>query len=249
MQTKTFNVYNNKNQAVQEAYAMLTANIHINNDRKMLKTFVLTSCNPEEGKTSLAISLSITMANSGWKVLLIDTDMRKPTAAKRLNQGSLFGLSDYLMGDVELTDALCDTNIKNFTYFSCGNDHSNPIGLLCCARFEELMVKARNDYDIVIFDTPALASVVDGALVAAKVDATLLVVKMGLTTLTSLKLVKEQLENLNVNILGVVLNKVKKRDYIRYFASYDYFFNTKRFLKHKKVKNNNLPSDVRTAQV
>lgn len=237
MQTKTFNVYDNENQAVQDAYAMLTANIHISNGQNTLTTFALTSCNPEEGKTSLAISLAITMANSGWKVLLVDADMRKPTAAKRLNKGTIFGLSDYLTGDVELKDALCETNIANLTYFSCGNDHSNPIGLLCSVRFEELRDKARNEYNYVLFDTPALTSVMDGALIASKVDATLLVVKMGLTTLTSLKRVKEQLENLNANILGAVLNKVKKRDYKLYFESYNYFFNSKRFLKKKRYQN------------
>ncbi len=247
MQRKTFNVYKNENQAVQDAYAMLTANIHISNNQNMLKSFVLTSCNPEEGKTSLAINLSITMANSGWKVLLVDADMRKPTAAKRLNEGSLIGLSDYLAGDVEFIDAHCETNIPNFTYLSCGNDYPNPIGLLCSVRFEELMDKVRNEYDFVLFDTPALASVVDGAIVASKVDATLLIVKMGFTSLTNLKRIKEQLDNLNVNILGVVLNKVKKRDYKMYFQSYNYFFNSKRFLNNKKGKSINLPTDDQTS--
>lgn len=248
MQMKTFNIYDNVNQAVQDAYAMLTANIHISNDQKILRTFALTSCNPEEGKTSLAISLAITMAQSDWKVLLVDADMRKPTAAKRLNEESQLGLSDYLAEKVELNDALSETNITNFTYCSCGSDHHNPIGLLCSARFEELLDKLRDDYDIVLFDTPALTSVVDGAIVASKVDATLLVVRIGLTTLTSLRRVKEQLDKLNANILGVVLNKVKKRDYKRYFGSYDYFFNSKRFLKNKKSKNTILPTDVRTPQ-
>lgn len=234
MQMKKFNVYDNENQAVQEAYEMLTANIHISNGQRVLKTFALTSCNPEEGKTSTAISLAITMAQSGWKVLLIDADMRKPTAAKRLNQGSLFGLSDYLIGEIELAEGLCGTNIANFSYLSCGNSQKNSIGLLCSTRFESLIDNVRNEYDIVLFDTPALTSVVDGAIVASKVDAALLIVKMGVTTLTTLKRVKEQLEKLNTNILGVVLNQVKKRDYKRYYGSYNYFFNSKRFLDNKK---------------
>jgi len=236
MQLKKFNVYKNENRVVQDAYATLTANIHISNEKNTLKTFALTSCNPAEGKTSLAIDLSITMANLGWKILLIDADMRKPTAAKRLNKGSLYGLSDYLTGDVELDDALSETNITNLTYFSCGNDHSNPISLLSSVRFEELSNKVRDKYDFVLFDTPALTSVTDGALVASKVDATILVVKMRLTTLDTLNRVKEQLENLNATILGVVLNKVKKSDYKLYFKFYNYFFNSKRFFKNQKVK-------------
>ncbi len=243
MQMQTFNVYNNVNQAVQDAYAMLSANILISDDQKLLRTFGLTSCNPEEGKTSIAISLAITMAQSGCKVLLVDADMRKPTAAKRLNTGSQLGLSDYLAEKIELSDALSETNIANFTYCSCGNDHHNPIGLLCSARFEEFTSKVRNEYDIVLFDTPALTSVVDGAIVASKVDATLLVVRMGVTNLTSLKRVKEQLEKLNANILGVVLNNVKKRDYKIYFGSYNYFFNSKRFLKRKRGSKLILPPD------
>ncbi|EHQ89380.1 CpsD/CapB family tyrosine-protein kinase [Desulfosporosinus youngiae] len=248
MQMKLFNLYDHENQVVQEAYAMLTANIYVGNNKNMFKTFALTSCNPNEGKTSLAISLSITMAHLGWQVLLIDADMRK-TAAKRLNEGSQLGLADYLEGKIELDQALSETNIPRFTYCACGNDHHNPVGLLCSVRFEELVSKVRNDYDIVLFDTPALASVGDGGIVASKVDATLLTVKMGLTTLTSLKRVKEQLEGLNANILGVVLNKVKKRDYKRYFGSYNYFFASKRFFNNKKVKNTNFPVDVHTSQM
>ncbi len=237
MQANRFNVYEHKNQAVREAYAMLTANIHISDSQNGLKTFALTSCNPKEGKTSLAISLSIAIAHAGWNVLLIDADMRKPIAAKRLNVGSELGLSDYLEGNVKLYEVLRKTNITNFTYCSCGNENLNPVRLLCSARFKELVGKVRNDYDMVLFDTPALCSVGDGAIIASKVDATLLAVKVGLTTLTSLERVKEQLEKLNVNVLGVVLNKVKKRDYKIHFRSYNYFFNSNRFLKNRKVKN------------
>jgi len=236
MQPKKFNLYNNENQVVQDAYDILTANIHISNEQNRVKTLALTSCNPAEGKTSLAISLSITMANSGWKVLFVDSDMRKPPAAKRLNYGSIFGFSDYLTGDVELDDALSESNIKNLTYFSCGNSHPNPIGLLCSLRFEELKNEVQDKYDFVLFDTPALTSVIDGALIASKVDATILVVKMGLTTLDTLSRVKEQLENVNATILGVVLNKLKKRDYKLYLKSYNYFFNSERFLKIKMPK-------------
>ncbi|MDR3583746.1 MAG: CpsD/CapB family tyrosine-protein kinase [Desulfosporosinus sp.] len=245
MQAKTFDMYDNKNQAVQEAYAMLTTNILMSDDQEMFKTIAMTSYNPEEGKTSLAISLAIMMAHSGGKVLLVDADMRKPTAAKRLNKSSLFGLSDYLAENIEFNDVLSETNITNLTYCSCGNEHRNPMGLLYSSRFEDLVHKLANDYDIVIFDTPALSSVVDGAIVASSVDATLLVVKMGFTTLASLKRIKNQLEKLNVNILGVILNRVQKHDYKKYFGSYNYFFNSKRFVENKKVPKANLPQGDR----
>lgn len=235
---KTFDVYNNKNQAVRDAYEMLAANIHINNIQKNIKTIVLTSCNPEEGKTSLAIGLAVAMANSGWKVLLIDADMRKPMVAKRLNKGVQLGLSDYLSGRMALNEVISETNINNFYYLSSGTDLKNPISLISSNRFESLITKGHKEYDFVLFDTPALSSVVDGALLASKADATLFVVKMGFTKIPNLKRAKEKLENLNAKILGVVLNNVKKREYKKHFGSYDYFFNSERFLNNPKGQSN-----------
>ncbi|MDJ0304958.1 CpsD/CapB family tyrosine-protein kinase [Dehalobacter sp.] len=233
MQIKNFNVYHHQNKAVQDAYEMLTVNIHINNSQDRLKTFALTSCLPEEGKTSLAISLAISIAHSGWKVLLIDADMRKPTAAKRLNDQSQHGLSNYLTGKVDLNDVICGTNISNLHYCSCGSDHTNPVELLCSNRFQEIINKTQSMYDFVIFDTPSLESVIDAGIIASKVNAALLVVKMGSTSLRSIARAKDQLESLNAKILGIVLNRVKRRDYKRYVSSYNYFFNPKRFLKRK----------------
>lgn len=238
MKTKVFNIYNRENQTVQDAYAMLAASIHLKSSTKNIKSVVITSCKPGVGKTSMAISLSVTMTKSGWKVLLIDADMRKPTKAKRLNKDSTLGLTDYLAGDIELEEAVYNTNIHNLTYISCGEKHKNPIGLLCSARFDEMMDKLKREYDFIIFDTPALTSVADASLMAAKSDTTLLVVEMGVSNLLMLKRAKEQLEKVNAHILGVVLNKVKKRVYVSYYESYNYFFNPKKFLNKRGSKKN-----------
>lgn len=235
MHTETFMLYNQENKAVQDAYSMLTANIRLGEEAQALKSIVLTSCKPAAGKTALAINLAITMAGSGWKVLLVDTDMRKPKAAKRLSSESVDGLSDCLSGEVELQDAISKTNIINMDYLSCGKNCSNPVGLFCSANFEEFMYRVRDEYDFVIFDTPALSSVADASLISAKADAVLLVVQMGKTNLVTLKRSKEQLEKVNANILGVVLNKVKKREYRRYFESYNYFLDAKRFIKRRRA--------------
>lgn len=242
---KTFNIYNNDNKAVQAAFDMITAKILINNKQKPQKTFVLTSCLPGEGKTSLAISLAIAIANSGWKALLVDADMRKPTVSKRLNTEAQLGLSDYLAGKIDLSKTVSETNITNLTYLPCGSDYKNPVELLCSVRFQELIDKTQNGFDFVLFDTPALESVMDAAIVASKVEETLLVVEMGTATLKSIKRVKEQLERLNAHIYGVVLNKVPKSDYRRYFGSFDYFFKTERFFK-KEYKKRESTSDKST---
>jgi protein-tyrosine kinase len=236
MQTKNFNVYNEENKAVQEAYSLLMANVHFRNVKDTIKTVTLTSCNPEVGKTTIAINLAISMARSGWKTLLVDADIRKPGSVKRLSNEVMLGISDIMDEKISVSDVMCNTNIQNLFYLSCGKNNNNPIELLCSARFEKLVMEVREQYDFIIFDTPSLSSVIDGALVASKTDATLLVAQMGTTTLTSLKRSKEQLKKANTNILGVILNKVKKRDYLKYVESYDYFFDIEQFEKKKKSK-------------
>jgi capsular exopolysaccharide synthesis family protein len=265
MQKKTFNMSVYENQAVLNAYEMLTTNIYISRKQNMVKSIVLTSCNPQEGKTTIATSLAIILAHSGWQVLLADANMRNFSTAKRLNSRSFgglsdymrnfsaakrlnnrsfgglsdymrnlaavkrlnnrsfVGLSDYLTKAVQFEEALCETNIANLTYLACGSVFSNPIGLLYSTRFEELMKKVRSEYDFVILDTPALASVNDGLLVASKADAAVLVVKMGKTRLTSIARRKEQLEKLDIKFLGILLNQVKKHDYKKYFEFYNYY--------------------------
>lgn len=233
----TFDVYENQNQAVRDAYAMLAANIQLNNKQNKPQSIIITSCNPQEGKTTLAINLSIAIANTGLNVLLIDADMRKPNNTKRLYQNFQVGLSECIMGKADLDDAIVKTNIKNLSYLHSGSNDPNPMALLLSARFDELINKVTKDYDLdyIIYDTPALTSVADGALVASKGDATLLVVKMGHTKIPDLKRVKEYLERMDVTILGFVLNEVKKQDYVHHFRAYDYFFKAGQFSKNNKT--------------
>lgn len=235
MQKKTFEVYNNSNRAVRDAYSMLIANLRVCcNEEKELKTFLITSSNPREGKTSVSISLAAAAADLGLKILLIDSDVRKPGVAKRLNKDIQYGLSDYLSGDLGVSSIVCETNVENLDYISCGNDYRNPIGILSSQKFEKLLVDLRPSYDMIFLDSSALSSVVDGYLIASKADATLLVVKPGEVSLTNLKRVKEQLEKFNANFLGVVLNEVKRRDYKTYYGAYQYFFDTDKFIHNKK---------------
>lgn len=221
MPMKVLDVYSNKDQKVLDAFGMLAGKIQNENTKKKIKTIALTSYNPGEGKTSLAIGLSLALANSGWKVLLVDADMRKPVAAKRLSEETHLGLSDYLTSKAALKDVIRETDINHFNYLSSGSDIPNPINLINSALFKNMINKISEQYDYVLFDTPALSSVADGALVASKIDASLLIAQIGSTKLPDLKRAKAQLESINTNILGVILNKVKKRDYKMCFGAFD----------------------------
>lgn len=221
MLTKYVNIYAQVNRAIQDAYALLTANIHFSNTSGELKTLTITSCTPKVGTTTVAINLAISLARSGWRTMMVDADMRKPGSYKRLVGKE--DKSDNGDLDVNIKGFSNNTTIPNLSYISYGSGHHNPIELLCSPKFSEFIREARREYDFVLFDTPALSSVIDGALIASKSDGAILVAEMGKTKKASLTRATEQLEKARANILGVVINNIIKRDYVKYAESYNYF--------------------------
>ena len=237
MQTNNFDLYEVENMAVQDAYALLVANIHFVNEKSnnSIRTLTICSYDTKVGKTTTAINLSISMARSGWKVLLVDADIRKPDSYKRLNDNTGKGLSDYIENDDNLQEVLNSTNIPNLCYLPCGRKSHNPIGLFCSAKFDAFITEIRGEYDFIIFDSPALSTVIDSALIATKTDATILVAQIGLSDEKSLARAKEQLSKADAFVMGVVLTKVRKREFKKYVESYNYFDHlTKKVVKDKE---------------
>ncbi|NPV90421.1 MAG: CpsD/CapB family tyrosine-protein kinase [Firmicutes bacterium] len=226
-------IYNEKNSAVLDAYERLMAYIHFASEKEQIRSLSVCSCRPGVGKTTTAINLAIAMAYSGKKTLLVDADTRKPGSFKRLYMDTMPGFTDIIEDGIRLQDAVNSSNIRNLFYLSCGKKSKNPIELLCSSEFDKFNEEVKEKYEFVVFDTPSLTTVIDGTLVAAKTDAVILIAQIGLTNLDSLNRAVEQLENANAKLIGVVLNRVKKRDYKKYVESYNYF---KRFDKEIKKK-------------
>ena len=235
MQTQKFEIYNQNNSVVEEAFSFLKANFNFANVDKKYKSLALLSSNPREGKTTIAINLAINFAKGGVKTLLVDTDLRKPANGKRLSEGVKKGLSNYITEELKFEDIIMKSNIDSLDYLSCGSKVVNPSALLSSNVFEEFIDEVASKYDLVIFDTPAITSVPDGYIVASKADATLLTIKAGEVKLPKLKRVKEQLEKANANVVGVVLNKVVQSEYRKSFEAYDYFTDDSKFTKGIKV--------------
>lgn len=229
MQTKVFNIHVLDNKVIQNAYSILSGNIYLLGNG--IHTIAVTSCSPKEGKTSLSTALAITMAGMGKKTILVDLDLRKRYIKSKNGQGDelyTYGISHCLNGDMELKDAICNTNIENLFFLDPGEILENPISYLCSDRFDSFIRSIDKEYDYAIFDTPALKCVTDAVIVSARAEATLLVVKTGHTTLTDIKNAQEQLDKANAKLIGTVLFKYSKRAYIRKFASYSYFSNDKK---------------------
>lgn len=219
---------------VEEAYKSLRTNIKFCGVINEIKTMTITSCAPGEGKTTTTINLGMSMANAGMKILIINADLRRPMAEKLLGIDSDIGITTYITGEKELADVIFSTQTEGLYISPCGPIPPNPTELLGSDKFTEF-TKTVGDmnfdfiggkFDMILFDTPPLGSVIDAAIVAAQTSATLLVVKSRSINYKLAQSVKEQLEKANANVVGVVLNQVKKSDY-QYQYGYRYGYNYK----------------------
>ena len=183
----------------------------------------VTSCTPNEGKSSIAMELAKAFAEAGNKTMLIDADMRKSILVGRYRTGAVkLGLTHCLIGKAEYQDVICKTNVKNLYVTFSGPVPPNPSELLGGERFLAILAALRGSFDYVIIDTPPLGSVIDAAVAAKSCDGTVLVVENNAVSYRFVQSVKEQLDKAGSRILGVVLNKVDMdgRGYYGHYGRY-----------------------------
>lgn len=212
--------------AKKEAFNSLRTNLSFCGED--VKVIVFTSCTPDEGKSSTVIDLGRAIAEDGKKVLVVDADLRKSVLVGRYHarregkSQEIKGLTHFLSGKVKLEEAVFHTNVKNLDMVFAGRTTPNPTELLGNYHFDELLEYGRNNYDIVLVDSPPLGSVIDTAIIAPKVDGAVIVVEANKCSYRFVLDIKKQLEIANVRILGVVLNKVKveRAGYYKYKKYY-----------------------------
>lgn len=231
MMSLTKNVFKRLNSPAEEAYKVLRANLSFYCLDKAIKLITVTSYSPGEGKTTTSINLSISMAKSGMKILYVDADLRKPMLMKSLGNKEFVGLSNYLSGYADINEIIHRSVVNGFFYVSCGVKPFDPAALLNTDRFDAFLEAIRQDFDMVIIDTPPIGCVIDSSIIAAKTDGVLLVIKPNTVKCKNSMMIKEQLEKSNAKILGVVLNEVTQRDYKDYYSSYDYYGRKRKYAK------------------
>ena len=202
-------LFKNNSYFTREAFKSLRTNISFcGSDNKVI---CLTSCEQNEGKSTISLELSKSLSELNKRVLLVDADLRKSVMlSKNTNESSLGGLSQYLANHLQLEDVIYHTQQPNFHIIFAGQYPPNPSELLNSKRFNELLDIARKHYDYVIIDTPPLGLVIDAAVVAEKCDGAIIVLAKGLVKFSKAKSVKEQIEKSGCKILGVILNEVSK---------------------------------------
>jgi capsular exopolysaccharide synthesis family protein len=225
---------------VSEAYRTLRTNLRFASLDKDIKTLVVTSTIAGEGKSMTTANLATALAQAGSKVLLIDTDFRKPTLHKIAKKPNEDGLADVLINKTDYRKSVKNARAENLDLLFSGLIPPNPSELLSSKSMLEFINEAKKDYDYLIFDTPPVALVTDAAILSNEVDATILITSVGMVDYDVAQRAVELLENANANIIGSVLNKIPigkgGYSYYKYYSSY-YGEYEKTGSRRKKKKN------------
>ncbi|WP_418747624.1 CpsD/CapB family tyrosine-protein kinase [Frisingicoccus sp.] len=204
-----------------EAYKTLRTNLQFCG--KDIRSIVITSCTPSEGKSEISLHLAKSLSESGKRVLFIDADLRKSVIISRCQVSqTVKGLSHYLSGQSSFADIVYSTSVHNLHMIFAGPVPPNPTELLGTNNFKLAIEKLKTVYDYIIVDTPPLGSVIDGAVVANECDGSILIIGANEISRRFAKKVVEQLKLADCPVLGVILNKVdsKQNGYGRYYGKY-----------------------------
>jgi polysaccharide biosynthesis transport protein len=201
-------VHTHPKSAVAECCRTIRTNLTFMSADTARRTLVVTSASPREGKTTVTLSLAISLAHSGKRVLVVDTDLRKPRIHRSLGKSSARGVSGILVGEQTVDECVQETDVPGLSFLASGPIPPNPAELLHTVQFRDLVRELSRKFDMVIFDSPPLAAVTDAAIIAPQVDGALLVIHGQKTTREALRSSLRQLRDVKCNLTGGVLNDV-----------------------------------------
>ncbi|KAB7707407.1 polysaccharide biosynthesis tyrosine autokinase [Bacillus aerolatus] len=206
---------------ISEQYRTIRTNIIFSSVDQAIRSLLITSAGPGEGKSTTAANLAIVFAQQGKSVLLVDADMRKPTMQYTFNLTNTIGLTNVLAKQKSLSVAVVETDVNGLDVLLSGPIPPNPAELLGSRIMEQFLNEAYSLYDLVIFDTPPVLAVTDAQVLANQCDGTILVVNSGKTEADGAIKAKELLQSAKAKPLGVVLNnhKLKESSYYYYYGN------------------------------
>lgn len=215
---------------IHDAYQMLQANLKFISSDKKIRTIVVTSSVPREGKSEVCANLAAAMAQVGRRVLVVDADMRYPTQHHIWGLVNSVGLSHVMVNQAEFSEAV-QTVSDRLSVLTAGVIPPNPLALLDSERMHSLINLFTQDYDYILFDTPPLAGTADAAVLGKMADGVLLVVQPGVVDSASAAAAKSLLERSEPNVLGIVANGINVKQ-----EPDSYFYYTNPRLEHNIEK-------------
>lgn len=213
-----FVVEKNPKSIVSESYKALRTNIQYSAIDEKIKTILITSSDPDEGKSTTTGNLAMSLAMDDKKVLIIDCDLRKPSIHKLFNQSNTVGLSEVLVRK-ETFPEVVNKYGDNIDVLTSGNIPPNPSEMLGSKAMSDLLNVLEEYYDYIILDSPPINVVTDSQLLATKVDGVLLVVRAEKTKKEEVKKAKDKIDKVNGKIIGSILNgtDTKRENYYYYY--------------------------------
>lgn len=208
----------NPTSLLAEAYRGLRTSLEYSSVDKKLKSLVITSSNPGEGKSTVSSNLAFILSQGGKKVIVVDADLRKPTIHKKFKVDNREGLAEILIGKKNISEVSKKIE-ENIYVITAGKKTPNPAEMVSSKAMEELIESLKKKYDYVIIDTPPVRNINDGVVLSAKADGVILVVRSGKTKSVDVVKGYKELEKVKANIVGSVLNAVdnKKNGYYYYY--------------------------------
>ncbi len=220
-------VHTHPKSSVAECCRAIRTNLLFMSPDKPLKKLLVTSAGSQEGKTTVATSLAIAMAQSGNRVLLVDTDMRRPRLHRAFGIPNEIGISSAIVGEIPIESCIKSTDVPGLSVLPCGPTPPNPTELLHAERFRKLVEVLSDQFDRIIFDSPPLGAVADAAVLATQMDGALLVLKGGKTTYPEARRSIDSLRGVNAFVAGAVLNDLdldnQEYGYYYYYYRHGYY--------------------------
>lgn len=207
---------------ISEAYRVLRTNIQFSAIDQAMQVITVTSAQPREGKTTTISNLAVAYAQDGKRVMLIDADLRKPTLHRVFARTNRKGLTNVLANISTLEDEMQATDVEQLFLLTSGPMPPNPAEILATKRMGMLLDELRQQFDVILIDTPPALALTDAQVIASRSDGVLLVVSSGKTKRDLIRKCKANLEYVNANLLGVVLNNQNRREAESYYYYYQY---------------------------
>jgi capsular exopolysaccharide synthesis family protein len=223
-EVKDLHMHHEPKSLIAECTRVIRTNLLFMSPDKPFKRMLITSSGPQEGKSTTVINLGIAMAQSGNKVLLIDTDMRRPRLHKAFGVPNDVGVSSLLVGDGTIDSAIKTTEVPGLFLLSCGPVPPNPAELLHTKAFSDLLAQLGTRFDRIVLDSPPVGAVSDAVVLATLVDGVVMVLKAGKTQSDTARRTVRMLRDVKAPLFGAVLNDVdlERTKYGDYYYGYAY---------------------------
>ena len=215
-------VFANPTSRAAECCRSIRTNILFSSTDRAMKTITVSSPRPREGKTTTTIYMGTTMAQSGQRVLLIDTDLRRPRLHKSLGVSKQRGLTNLILGDAAIEDVIKSTDIPNLYVLPCGPRPPNPAELLLTARFKQILTELEARYDFILLDSPPVLAVTDAVVLSHISSGVMLIAQAGKTQRDEIAMASRQFRDVNAPILGVIMNDMDLTQ--RRYGYYYYYY-------------------------